>query len=255
MQLPTTNLLQSDDLVLTAEQWSLITNLIYSYDERKLIVLARQFLDSTDPTNHQALVNEFFMKIYEMTGIYIRSNSDFRLLSPDDRSAFVRNIAENVYCLGTAFTWEQSQIHKSLSFIDLFHNIYGQDLLNSMQQILKYIDADFVTAKLALSIFAFCNCTSMFSPQKTNGPLNSQAIARIQNMYTNVIWKYLVHKFGYRQAIERFNRLIQCLLAAITTISNIQNLSKHVEDIGTLVEQTELLFVIDDIEHIDENKN
>lgn len=247
--------MQTNDSILTADQWSLINNLIYSYDERKLLVIAQQFLDSTDANHHRIVFNEFFMKIYEITGIYIRSNSDFCSLFPDDRSAFVRNIAENIHCLGTAFTWKQSKIHNNQTFIDIFLDTYGHELYTLMQTILKYIDSDFITAKLALSIFAFCNHTSMFSPYKTNGPLNSQSIARIQNIYSEVTWKYLLHQFGYRQAVERFNRLIQCLLTATTTISNIQNLPKHVEDMKTLVEQTELLFVFDDIEHIDETKN
>ena len=240
---------------MNAEQWTLITNLIYTYDERKLITLAQQFFEAAEANVQQTFAREFFSKLYEITSLCIRSNSDFCTLYPDDRSAFLRNIAENVHCLGTAFTWQQSRIHQSPSFVPIFFETYGSGLFDSIQRILKFIDSDMITAKLALSIFAFCNHTSIFAPRRTNGPFNPLAIARVQNVYAEVTWKYLLHKYGYSQSIERFNRLIQCFLAATTTISDMQNVSKHLEDMKTLVEQTELHFVFDDIDCIDQNKN
>ena len=54
----------------------------------------------------------------------------------------------------------------------------------------------------------------------------------------------------YAQLIQRFFRLIQCLLASTTAVSYAQNITKHVDYIQALVEQTEVLLVVNDIESI-----
>ncbi len=84
--------------------------------------------------------------------------------------------------------------------------------------------------------------------------LNTLEIFRIQNTYVEVLWKYLVYKYGYYESVQRFMKLIQYLLAGTVAVFESQSIEKHVNDIELLVEQTELALVIDDIERIEENK-
>jgi hypothetical protein len=213
-------------------------------------LIAQQLINKDD----FILAKEFLMKIYEISGRYIRLNSDIRTLSLDDRSAFLRNIAENVQCLNTAISWNQSQIYNSQSFINIHIDFYGQNSPIMIQRILKFIDPDIIINKLTLSLFAFSNHISIFTSSMTIKSLNTLAIYEIQNIYAEITWKYLVYKYGYSQSIQRFNNFIQCLLAATVTVFDAQNIEKHVNQITTLVEQIELSFVLDDIEGIDENK-
>jgi hypothetical protein len=242
--------MQSDNSILTTNQWTLLSNLISNYDERKLISMAEQLMTNYD----QTLAKEFLMKIYETSEIYIRSNSDFRTLSSDDRSVFLRNIVENVQCLSTVISWHQSQIYNSQSFINIHIDFYGENSVTMIRRILKFIDPDIIIAKLILSLFAFSNHVSIFSSHMTIKPFNTLAIFQIQNRYAEVTWKYLIYQYGYDQSIQRFNNLIQCLLAATMTVFDAQNNENHVNEITPLVEQTELLLVLDDIERIDESK-
>jgi hypothetical protein len=85
--------------------------------------------------------------------------------------------------------------------------------------------------------------------------LNTLAIFRIQNTYVEVLWKYLVYKYGYYESVQRLMKLIQYLLAGTDAVFESQSIEKHVNDIELLVEQTELTLVLDDIERIEENKN
>jgi hypothetical protein len=201
------------------------------------------------------LLQEFFIKIYETTGTYICSNSDFCALSSDDRSAYLRNIAENVTCLGIVFTWNRSEMYKYKPFVNVWINFYGENSIRMIEQVLKFIDPDIVIAKLALSLFAFSNNTSIFSSDMTIRPLNTLEIFRIQNVYAEIMWRYLLYKYDYNQSIRRFINLIQCLLTATNTVFDSQNIGKHVNDIESLIEQTELALILDDIERIEENKN
>jgi len=202
------------------------------------------------PTNSK-LPKEFFMKTYEISGKYLRSNLDLCTLSSDDRSAFLRNAADNITCLGTVFSWSWSQLYNSELFIQVFKTFYGYSPFTMIHYILKFIDPDIIVAKLSLSLFAFSNNNSIFSPQVTTKSTNTLAIFHIQNMYAQVLWKYLLYKYGYYQSIQRFINLNQCLLAATNTVFDAQNIEQHVNDIESLIEQTELTLVLDDIERID----
>jgi hypothetical protein len=188
------------------------------------------------------------MNTYETSGQYIRSNSYFRTLSYDDRSAFLRNIADNITCLGSTFIWSWSELYNSQSFVNIHINHYGENSVTMIRQTLKFIDPDIIIAKLVLSLFAFSNHISIFSSHMTIKSFNTLAIFQIQNIYAEVTWNYLVYKYGYDQSIQRFNNLIQCLLAATMTVADAQNNENHVNEITSLVEQTELSLVLDDLE-------
>lgn len=124
-----------------------------------------------------------------------------------------------------------------------------------IQRVLKFIDKDIDTAKIALSLFAFSNNISIFSSNMVLKPFNTLTIFRVQNNYTEIMWKYFVYKYGYYQSIKQFINLLQCLLTATNTVCDAQNVEKHINDIESLVEQAELALVLDDIERVEGNKN
>jgi hypothetical protein len=202
-----------------------------------------------------SLPKDFFMKIYETSGTYIRSNGDLCALSTDDRSAFLRYTANNVTCLGAVISWNLSQLYNCKSFIDACINTYGENSVILVQRVLKFIDSDIVIAKLALSLFAFCSNGTIYFSHMTMKSLNTLAIFRIQNTYAEITWNYLIYKYGYFESIQRFMKLIQYLLAATNSIFDGQDIEKHVNDIEVLIEQTELVLLLDDMEEIQEDKN
>ncbi|CAF1228938.1 unnamed protein product, partial [Rotaria magnacalcarata] len=118
---------------------------------------------------------------------------------------------------------------------------------------MKFIDPDLVLIKIAASLFAFSNSLLILRPNYTMNSSSISTIFRIQSTYAEVTWKYLVYRYGYYQAVLRFNNLIQCLMAVTNTISESQDTQAHINDIELVVEQTEISLFLDDIEHLDTN--
>jgi len=81
------------------------------------------------------------------------------------------------------------------------------------------MDLNIVLMKLAISMFALSEIT-----------------------YT---WKYLLYKYGHHQAVKRFLNLILWFDTPIT----------HVNDVDSLIEQTELTLILDDIDQIIERNS
>ncbi|CAF3572808.1 unnamed protein product [Rotaria socialis] len=255
IQLPTINLLRSDNSSLNSAQWILIANLIHSYDESRLLAAARRLMNENnisqveqirDPT----VVRDFLKQTYETTGKYLHANHDFLILPPDDRFVLLRHAAENVQCLSTIFIWNQSKLYTHRSFMKTCNYLYGEQLVNMVRHAMKFIDPDLVLVKLAASLFAFSNSLLIVRPNYTMNSSSISTIFRIQSSYAEVTWKYLVYRYGYYQAVLRFNNLIQCLMTATNITSKSLNAHIHTNDMESLVEQTEISLFLDDIEQI-----
>ncbi|CAF2953949.1 unnamed protein product [Rotaria sp. Silwood2] len=254
--LPTLNLLESDNSTLYTSQWTLLSNLFYSYDESKLLLIAQQLMNENNleksmKSIDSTLPKQFFMKAYETSGNYLNSNGDLCRLSSDNRYAFLRNAAESVHCIGTIFSWSRSQVYKCKYFINICIDLYGRDSIDMIEHILKYMDSDIVICKLALSLFTFSTNITISSSIATINPINTLEIFHIQNTYAEVTWKYLLYKYGFYQSIQRFINLIQCFLAATDALYKVQYIEKHENDIELLVENVELELLLNDIERID----
>jgi hypothetical protein len=73
---------------------------------------------------------------------------------------------------------------------------------------------------------------------------------KIQNKYAEITWKYLLYRYGDYQAVKRFVNIISWFGATIRYIPYLQNISSHVNEVNSLVEQIELKLLLDDVDHI-----
>ncbi|CAF4226227.1 unnamed protein product, partial [Rotaria sordida] len=115
LKLPTLNLLDQDRSLLTTDQWTLLSNLISSYDEYNALVVAKDFVQSINNLHPRPRFNVNATKVVEIVIIlcqttepFIRSNHDFASLFHHDYSIVLRGAIENVSCLGVALIFRQS---------------------------------------------------------------------------------------------------------------------------------------------------
>ncbi|CAF1053270.1 unnamed protein product [Rotaria sp. Silwood1] len=200
-RLPTLNLLQSDQSLLTIDQWTLLTNLYHCYNESQILPFTQRLVDKYDSSEsnymiYKVFVEEFLVSIYETAGTYLRSNDDLRKLSSDDRSIILRTAADNVCCMSGTFIMQYSYL-------------YGLDaFLNAM--IVKY--------------------------------------------GKQVTWKYLLYKHGYYDAVKRYLNIILWLTSMSILTFHAQTLKAHINDVYSIIEQTELTLILDDVDQIIETK-
>ena len=254
LQFPTTNLLQTDQVTFDPSQWKRLASLNEVYDDTAVLSTAQrilQELERASATNHSALVESFFTEVYEASGRYLRTNVDLCRLSSQGNSLYLRNAAENVTCLGTSFVWSRTRLDQCPSFVNLVIETYGSTAMDTVRPILRFIDSDVIISKLALSLFAFSPNFSHFLPHSSSERIDTLALLRVEHSYTDLTWNYLLHKYGLKQSVRRWNNVIQCLLAATETVAQSQSINKHVNDIETLVEEIELTLVLDQVESTD----
>ncbi|CAF4288506.1 unnamed protein product, partial [Adineta steineri] len=118
------NSLKPNHSLLISSQWTLLSNLYNSYDESQVSLLSKCLVDtynSLQPiiVTYQKLAENYLLSLYETTGRYLRSNDDICKLSFTDRSIVLRNAADNVPCMASAFIIHHFDLFSLDSFLKI----------------------------------------------------------------------------------------------------------------------------------------
>ncbi|CAF1087840.1 unnamed protein product [Rotaria sordida] len=254
-KLPTLNLLQSDQSLLTLDQWTLLSNLFNCYKESQMLSFSQRLIDTqnmSQSTNkiYEELIEQFSLCIYETAAGYLRCNDDLRKLPFNDRSIMLRNASNTVSCVGGAFVIQHWGLCNMNAFLNAMNTRYGTRSMDIHIWAKKFIDPDVVLIKLAISLFAFSENTYCYYTNISQDLTNSIHILEIQNKYAELTWKYLLYKYGHYDAVKRFLNLTLWLLSIGMLTAHAQSLMLHVHDIDSVIEQTELQLVLDDVANI-----
>ena len=234
--------------MFNSDQWIHISNLIHSYDEHCALPVAQTYMKELDslPLKLQFKVDlnktlQLIKTFYDAVEPFIRSNHDFTSLPIRDRSIVLHGGIDNVSCLSGGFIVRQSGLITNAVFRQGLEKIYGTIPFNLSLTMVSLIDQDINLVKLTLALFTFCtsNCTIFNENVPLEYITSYQAFLRIQNMYAELIWKYLLYKYTFVQAVIRFNHLVQCLIVALTIRTHLQTVPSHTDVVDSLIQKIE----------------
>lgn len=196
--------------------------------------------------SNPSLIDQFLLCTYQTTGKYLRLNDDLCQLPFNNRSIMLRTAADHVSCMGCSFIMKHCHLLQVKEFNRTLQRIYGEDTMKIHRWISTFIDPDIVLVKLTLNLFALMENTYVYRADLSIDLTNANQIVKIQNKYTEITWKYLLYRYGFVEAVKRFLRLISWLSALTKFVYHVQSLALHVNDIDSLVEQTEIDLILDD---------
>lgn len=243
---------------MTTDQWTLLSNLTQIYDESQLVSIAQRFtqihLNTTDELCidrlYGKLIQQWMMSVCETTLRYLRLNGDICQLPLDDRSLIIRTAAANISCMGGTFAGQNYPLYEISQFTSTVSNIYGEDVTNKHRWSMKFMDSDSVLLKLGLSLFVFSELNYSYTLSTSIDLIKPLNVVKIQHKYAELTWRYLLHRYGHNQAVRRFLKLTTWFLATVVYMDDVQNVSLQVNDVKSLVEETELKLVLDDVDRI-----
>ena len=246
------NLLDHDNSSLDYDQWTLLSNLIHNYQESKLLFICEKMLDESgslgmiNPTTFQDSVTCF----YETAGNSLLSNVDIVRLSSDDRSILLHSAATNVTCIGGQSIYYHSQLINCNLCWKYLDQIYGKIPVDYKRWSSGLVDPNLIICKLSIPVFALSTNSRIFC-RKINGEYrNLKQVLKIQDKYAEVLWKYLLYQYGYKESIRRYVRIIQWFLAITVFVQFAHSVDTHVNDVESLVENTEMALLLDDVDRI-----
>jgi hypothetical protein len=162
---------------------------------------------------------------------FVSATADFRILTIAEQcSLFQRNL-HGLYNFCAALMLRDAGIFDNSRNEGLIVPLYGQEIVRQGKPIIMKLDFDSTLVKIMHIIFAFStNCyTINYDPHMNKDALLQGAFRLLgsQNFYTEILWKYMIYRYGYKETIHRFAALVKQMLDLITLSAHIYTNNPH----------------------------
>ena len=192
-----------------------------------------------------ASVGEFIQSVVHRAQSLFEKNQDFLRLSPHDRSSLLRTKASYVACLSFHLILREVHLMEHPIFLQSLTLLFGPTATQLGERISSQVDCDPIITKLILAIVSFSTITfAIYNHEHSGNLTNMKNILRIQETYTELLWRYLLYKYNHQHAVIRFANMIRCLFSVQDAVASVIE-AQYVSDIiASLVRQTELALVV-----------
>lgn len=247
--------MRADQSTLTSDQWTLISNLLSSYEETAVSSVGDRLIQTRQAEDitlifPSMMIQELIGAMYISAGDFIHRNGDLSQLNIDDRSVVVRSAADRVSSMGGLIGLGRCNLFGYTEFSTAITPIYGASTVAITMWAMKFFNPDIFLMKLGLALYAVSE-NIVSHPEHPFSDLEDPiAVWNIQNRYAEVTWKYLLYRYGYRDAVKQFLSLTSFFIAMSVLTVQLQDVSRHTSDVTTIVEQTEIKLILDDVERI-----
>jgi len=235
---------------LDIEQWNLLSNLVHCFDEYNRFSFVKQFIQDQNALPVKLrfkcpLVKDFFTSTKTKIQLVSEKNPDLLLLSPHDRTSLLRTTIKHITSVGGMFVLRQHHLFEYPSFYNSAGLIFGSTAAAFTKYVIDQLDPDDTFIKLILAILSFStlNYTVYTKFDQTN-LINTKAILSIQDIYTELAWRYVLYKYGHHQAVMRFSNLIRCLFYVNDAIVEAHESREFTEMIDSVIKQTEQILFL-----------
>ena len=238
-------LLQADRSCLSAAQWNLLSNLVHCYDEHSGLSLTERYAreQRTLPLKARFKSDSVCLLISSVFGqaqVLFDRNLDFLSLCSHDRSLLLHRQMKYASIISSTFITRQSGLLDQPGYYQTSEQLFGVETLAMGRRTLTLLDVDIPFLKLALALISFSTFDlTIYEGSPADVLLDTRQVLRIQDVYIELAWRYLVYIYDERRAVICFSNLIRCLFNINGLISTTQEKRTFNKMMDTLVEQTE----------------
>lgn len=239
--------LRNDSTILSNDHWTLLSNAIHSYDEFNQINRLQQLM-----LQKNAILPKLRMKSRDMLNVFneiiigiqplMERSSHFQILPKDMiRRLFYRNMAITGG-VNAMFITRETHIREDAGYATMCALVYGPDFLINSRKLENRLENNGNLIKLYLFVLIFStNCKFLSHNQIDDYDIETNTIKlfHIQNIYIEILWRYMIYLYGYQQAASRFTALIIDSLCIVMLAKHVSDESAHnmlVEGVVTHIE-------------------
>ena len=174
--------------------------------------------DSSQPLHLLSLFSQALLS-------FISSTPDFNVLtSAEQISLFQRNML-GVLTLGGIYLMRECGIFDQPENGQAMLPLYGDEIFRRVKLVGEQLDKDSTVIRLLLIAVAFSsNCSAIRTPSNNESDSLLFGTFRLfgsQNVYAELIWKYLSGSYGTLESVRRLSRLVNSLLDTLTLANDI----------------------------------
>ena len=179
----------------------------------------------------------------------IKRSPDFQTLPIDARRALLQRNSFGIAFFQTFILSRQLDFLNYSKFVLSVIGLYGLDSFKKVLNIYERADPDETVHKVMLFVTAFFSNTSMVifdSTQNMSSTAVSMNLVRIQDFYVTMLWKYLLYRYGFNEAVRRYSSEITTMLDVYRILESIIGLKSYDEMFNMTVEQMERSLIIEE---------
>ena len=206
---------------LSPSELTLISNIVHAYDAFNPVSEVRHIIETfTQSASNQEYDLSQSLRImslfYNALQSFISSIPDFKILtSAEQCSLFQRNL-HGILCTGSMFLMRESGIFDKQENEQILLPLYGNESLQEAKMICHQFNCDPILFKIMLIALAFSsNCYMLHNLNhfdKDSLLLGTFRLLGSQNVYVELMWKYLMHTYDTNIAVKQFSTLVKQLL-------------------------------------------
>ena len=239
------NLLRNDQSTLTLDHWNNLSNLVHCFDEHSGLTFANDYLQAQMnlPPKYRfkvSSVGTFLGQLMEQVQSVTEMNRDSQVISLRDRKLLLHNTAEYTTSFGCAFLFRETGLFDQPLYLQAAEVLLKENFIHFAKRLVEHLDSDVVFLKIIVALMSFftSNYTVYIHEPPTNLD-NAISIFHLENIYSDLVWRYLLYKYGHQQAVQCFSNLIRCFLLLNDTVVQAHEVRQFTEIIDTVVQTTE----------------
>ena len=210
---------------LSASERAIISNVVHAFDIYSPVADIRRRFEQNhittdshmqfDVSQSLELIGSFYRSLH----LFLSSTPDFQILtSAEQRSLFQRNML-GLFSIGTMYMMRESGIFDRPENTQVLVPLYGEVAIEQAKSICQQMNCDPVLVKLLLVALAFSSSCFMLDHRGTSDRdsllLGTFRLLGSQNMYVELMWKYLLDTYTHSDAVQRFSTLVRQLLETL----------------------------------------
>ena len=245
VKIPRLNFLGEDQSKLNVEQRTHLSNLIHCFDQSNQISFAEQYLKEQMSLLPKfrfkcSSVKMFIENVMRNVQFMFEKNRDVLNISLNDRKMLLHNTIEYTTSFGCVFLFRQVELFRIPSFLQSTITLFQPSSVDFARRVIDQFDPDITLLKIIFSII------SLFTSNYTiyeNTPLsyleNGKTVIQLQDIYIDLVWRYLLFKRGHHQAVLYFSNLIRCLFLLHHSVLQAREVNQFQQIMDHVVQETE----------------
>lgn len=229
MPLQTLDLLASDRSSLSNHEWTLLSNVIHAYDQfdptstviysmNRLTTLPSEFLFDVSHTQN------LFTTYYTAAQSFVASAADYKVLTDSEQSSLLKRNLNGLFIFCAEIVCRDLKMLDHAVWKKTLTYTLGPDMIERKRYLNSRLEHDTTLIKLMLIIIAFSSNCYMLDERQTifNDPLlcGTFRLLGSQNVFVEILWKYMLFRYGHRETVLRFAALIKQTLNLISLVVN-----------------------------------
>lgn len=212
------DLLEKDRSNLTESQWRLLSNIIHAYDKFSLIPTIIDLLQSDfmSPNLTTIRANRIVLDISEnqiaSILLLIRSIPDFQILTLQEKMALTKRNLKGLIGISFLLLNRDSCLLNYQNYLNATISIFGKYTMTRTQQLQAHLDTNSNLIKIFTMIVALSSSAYMVdeisTPQDDPFLFGTFHLYGSQNIYLDLLWNYMVYRYGEHETIQRFAKLV-----------------------------------------------